>query len=437
MKRLMIKASFKEFEIPEALQKDNESSVTPGIIGTALLKYGKHAYYFRNYHTLKGLKVTIRHKSIISPGFSSFVDANYKTHKKFKRLKSIFQKYHYGFNIAEQLMYMTTPHSVTEIGNGRFVISFMVYFGFLLVDCNNRTVEYHLLDKNDNNIMGNHTWYDLKTNNIYLTTFSLKESFKKIEDPNHPVNCKLLTYNLKSKKTEVIWSGIFSDYLHDINIDPNKNYCTVCEFSMYEENGGIKPSSALIIDLNTKKHWIIPGFKVAAHSPLDPEDPNVLYFSNHNFRFVHTNIFKLLKNAIFSIEFKGPALVEKYRITKDGPIKEGSFTEPDMLRMQNMHVFFHKKEKIIAGLAFPDKIYLADANTMKLKRKIKVSENGSKQKCSIGSFSPSLDGKHLYIQTLKGYQVVDTETGKVVHYKPFRRLHLYPNHMQTCHDIKW
>ena len=204
---------------------------------------------------------------------------------------------------------------------------------------------------------------------------------------------------------------------------------------MYEgKNNSLRPSNVLVVDMENKKHWIIPNFQVSAHSPFDPVEPDLIYFSNHNFRFVHTNILKLLKNAIFSIDFKGPASVYKYSLKYNGPTEEDVFTEPDMFRMQNMHVFIHRNLKIIAGLAFPDQIFIANADSMKLIKKIKIynrSNNNhilAKKRCSIGTFSPSIDGESLYVHTNKSFQIIDIETENVRYCHTYFFNKICPNH---------
>ena len=140
------------------------------------------------------------------------------------RLSELYFKIHYGFSFIEQMMYLTTPHSVTSLGDGRFVVSFMTYFGFLLVDCNNRTVKYHILEEDTkNSMMGNHTWYDSCSGELYYTTYSLNDSMNKCINPDYPVNCRIMKYKIENGSIDEVWSGLFSDYLHDINIDANKN----------------------------------------------------------------------------------------------------------------------------------------------------------------------------------------------------------------------
>jgi hypothetical protein len=136
-----IKVKFKEFSLP-TIAEHNSSAIIPTIKGIPFFKYGIHAYYFLNFKTSKGLRVTINHKDIILPGLTKFLKANHKTYKYFHKLKSLLQRYHYDFNFLEQIMLMTVPHTVTHIKNGRFLVNLWSYFGYLDIDCKNRSVKY-------------------------------------------------------------------------------------------------------------------------------------------------------------------------------------------------------------------------------------------------------------------------------------------------------
>ncbi len=119
-----------------------------------------------------------------------------------------------------------------------------------------------------------------------------------------------------------------------------------------DDNDKTIPSKVLILDLKQKKHWIISKFIVAAHAQFDPVDPDVIYFSNHNFKFIPSSILTLLRTAIYSLEFLGPASVYKYRLTPEGPQETGVFTDESMFRLTNFHVFMHRGKKILAAMGF-------------------------------------------------------------------------------------
>lgn len=425
-------------------QRDS-SVVIPTIKGIPVLKYGIHAYYFMNFKTLKGLRVTINHKDIILPGLTRFVESNYKIYKYLPKLKSLFQRYHYDFNFIEQIMLMTVPHTVTHIKNSRFLINLWSYFGYLDIDCKNQSIRYNIIEKTkDDHVLGSQQFYDDQSDELYYMSYSLKDSLKRVVSTEQKVLCKVLKYENRTGKTEEIWSGDFVDYVHDILINKTRQYCVVCELGMYKDkNNNLIPSKVLVVDLKNNKSWTISRFIVAAHAQFDPDEPDTIYFSNHNFEFVHSNIFKLLKNAIYGINFRGPASVYKYRLTPEGPKELGVFTRPDFFRLTNFHVFNHRGQKILAAIGSPNYIFIVDAKSMKYIKKIEVNHPGTLKHlyrnipCVVGTISPSFDGEKIFVHTTKSFQIVDVSSGKSDMVLNHFYSHSCSNHMITSTDTDW
>ncbi len=439
-----IKAKFKEFPLPPTVQQ-NSSVIIPTIKGRPLFKYGIHAYYFLNFKTLKGLRVTINHKDIVLPGLERFIKANHKTYKYFPKLKSFFQRYHYGFNFLEQIMLMTVPHTVTHVKNGHFLINLWSYFGYLDVDCKNRSVKYIRIEKDDDDhVLGSRQFYDAQTEEQYYMSYSLRDSLKRIDSPEQKVFFKILKYENRTGNTQNIWSGEFVDYMHDILINKTREYCVACELGMYlDNNGNIIPSQVLVLDLKNNKQWSISRFIVAAHAQFDPDDSDIIYFSNHNFNFKHGSIFKILRKASYIINFRGPASVYKYRLTQDGPEEIGVFTQPDFFRLTNFHVFNHRGQKILAAIGSPNYIFIANANSMKYIKKIEVNHPKTLKHlyrdipCIIGTISPSIDGEKIFVQTTRSFQVIDVSSGKSDVILNHFYNHSSSNHMLTSEDADW
>ena len=428
-----IKVKFKEFSLPP-IAEHNSSAIIPTIKGVPFFKYGVHAYYFLNFRTAKGLCVTISHKDIVQPGLSRFLKANPKTYKYFPKLKSLLQRYHYGFNFLEQMMLMTVPHSVTPMGNGRFLVNLWSYFGYLDIDCKNRSVKYIGIEENDDDhVLGSQQYYDAQKDELYYMSYSLKDSLKRIANPEQEVFCKILKRENKTGEAKELWAGQFADYLHEIIINKTRQYCVVCEMGMYTDpQNDIIPSKVLVLDLQNGKSWTISRFIVAAHAQFDPDDPDIVYFSNHNFNFKHSNIFKLLKNANYDVNFRGAASVYKYRLTANGPIELGEFTHPDLFRLTNSHAFNHRGQKILAVIGYPNFIFIADADSMKFIKKIEVNPPWP-----TGTIVPSPDGEKIYVQTTRSFQIVDIASEQADMTIDHCRNHSCANHMLTSSDINW
>lgn len=441
---LNINAKFEAFVLPPNAPHENSTMVIPAVRGTPFLRYGKHVYYCYNFKSQKGFAVSIRHLDIMKVGIGRFLDANYRREKHIFKLKYLVQKYHYGMSLLEQLFLINTPHTVTSIGKGRFIIGLWAYYGYLLVDCREKTVTYRVLEGDDNHVLGSHQWFDPKTDELYYMTFSLPDSLKRCIDPYNEVFCRVLKEDMNTGKTTLIWEGEHVDYLHDIEVNETRKYCVIPEFGFFlDGNNNLIPSTALVVDLKTKKHWKIPDLVTGAHIKFDPEDPDIAYFSNHNFKIVHKPMITYIIKGKYFVDFCGPGYISKYRLTDEGPQKMGEFTHPELFRVFDHKIFFHRGRKIIAVIGFPNTIFLADADDLTFIKKIEVTNERSvkhlyrKIPCSVGTITHSFDGEKLYVQTRYSFQIIDIETGKPECIKNYFFSHTCTNHMINCTDTDW
>jgi len=369
----------------------------------------------------------------------------YKTKERiFKKIISTKEKpFRYFERLAQSCGNETNgvlipyPHTVTAIGRGRFIISLWSYYGYLLVDCRRKTVNYKMMDDNDeNHVYGSKQWYDADTNSIYYMTYSIKDSFEKTLNPFETVFSRILSCELTTGKTEEVWSGNFSDYMHDLVISKDKRYLVVCDMGRFlDKDNKLIPSRLLVLDLHNKNEWLIRDIPNAAHVFFDPDDQEVIYFSNHNFRFEHTPFFELIKKGSYTINFFGPASVHKYRVTPDGPKAIGVFSHPDLYRMTNCHIFRSEGRKILAAFGAPNYIFIADPEKMEFIRKIEI--NNPDTPCYIGTFSPSPDGNKLYIQTTRSFQVANISDGTPEMVRSLEFNHTCSNHMELSNDTDW
>jgi len=441
-----IPAKLEKFALSSAPVMD-ATVVIPTVRSTWKMKYGEHAYYFLNFRTLLGFCVRIRHGDIIRPGFARFKRAVSIRGGLFSTVRCFFRSYHYNFSFLEQMMLMTVPHTVTDIGAGRFLINLWSYYGYLLVDCHTQSVAYHTLDESEgDHVLGSQQWFDPNTRELYALSYSLPESFERISNSTRTISARIFRHKIGSVATETVWSGPLADFLHDIVVNKNRCYGVACELGMYlDRENNIIPSKVLIIELgaNGSRQWQLDRFVVAAHAQFDPEDSEVIYFSNHNFQFEHTPFLNLLKNASYSVKFRGPAAIFKYRLTTEGPREIGVFTRPDFYRLTNMHVFIHRGRKVIAAMGFPDEIFLIDADKMICIGQIKVKEplrpkyTLSDKPAMIGTITPAPDGTKLFVQTTKSFQVVDVESGQPDYVWESGHHHSCSNHMLASSSTGW
>lgn len=427
---LEIQAEIKEFSFSKSF-KDNLSVVVPTFCSDKGSRTGLHCYYVFDFKTCQGLTIKLRHQDIILPGFGKLKDANYKKYKVFPDLQMLFQKYHYDFNFFEQIMLMTVPHTVTPLKEACFIINLWSYYGYLFVDSKKQKVIYKILEPNlDNHLLGSKQLYEPETESLYYMTYSAEDSLKKVLDPFHEVFSRILKYDCKERTSQELWSGRFSDYMHDFILSKDKKRMVICDMGRFvDANHKLIPSRLLVLDLKEKKEWLIRDLSNAAHVLFDPDDENCLYFSNHNFRFVHTPFFELLQKGSYTIEFFGPASIHKYRLEENGPRKISVYENPELFRMTNFHIFRHKGTKIIAAMGAPNYIFIIDPEEMRLIKKLEL-KNRSLSESYIGTFVPSFDGERLYIQTNNSFQILNISTGESEVVRSFKENHSCSNHME-------
>ncbi len=439
-----IRATFEAFSLPAEMTMDAAVAI-PTVKGKWYMKYGEHAYYFMNFQTNQAVRVRIHHLDIMRPGWKRLRKAVRQEGLRISLFRPLTLRYHYRFNMLEQVMLMTVPHTATSVGDGRFLVNLWSWGGFLLVDVIEQRVTYHLLDEQEQDaVLGSQQWFDPKTGELYAMSYSLRDSIGRINDPWRPVKFRIFKHRLGKQGSETVWQGELSDYMHDILINETRQYCVACELGMYQDRQkDIIPSKVMVMDIKHQKHWVLDRFIVAAHACFDPVNPNIVYFSNHNFEFMHSNMIKLLKKGSYSVNFRGPASIYKYELTDDGPREIGVFTQDDFYRLTNMHAFSHRGRNIIAAMGFPDVVFLIDADTMRFMRKLTVKDPVSlnhlysHKPALIGTIAPSPDGEKLFVQTTGSFQVIDIDSGQPDYVRDYFFSHICFNHMAASTDTSW
>lgn len=425
-----IKARFESFPL-KGCPHLNAGAVIPTVKGVWGRKYGEHAYYFLNFRTATGLRIRIPHHRIIRPGWSRFRQAAEAVGKRIGLSRLLTGSFHYDFCLLEQLMLMTVPHTVTELGNGRFIINLWSWSGYLLIDTIRQTVTYQLLDEADaGSVLGSQQVFDPGTQSLYGMSFSLHDSLKRIADPHTPVAFTIFKHKPGTPDTKTIWEGALADSMHDLLLNVTRQYGVACELGMHRDaQGNIQPSQVLILDLKRKREWILDHFTVAAHACFDAEDPHVFYVSNHNFQFQHSRLDQLLRRGSYAVQFRGPASIYQYRLTDQGPKQCGLFTRDDFYRLTNMHAVLIRGRRMLVAMGFPDVVFLIDAETMRCTGKIQVRDPHSRKPALIGTIVPTPDSEKLLMQTTRSFQIVDMENGQAVYQRSHFFTHTCFNHM--------
>lgn len=433
-----------EFALPSCTVMDASAAI-PTVKGIWGLKYGEHAYYFMNFRSSRGLRTRISHYDVMKPGWSRLQQNAARHGRKVSRLHALSTRYHYGFNLLEQIMLMTVPHTVTFISSGRVVINYWAWCGYLLMDAHGGGVTYHTIgEDDDDSVLGSQQWYDSRTGDLYAMSFSLSDSIARIDDQRRPVRARIFRHRVEGRETDTVWEGEFADYMHDVIVNDTRQYCVACELGMYlDAKNSVVPSKVLVVDMKNNRQWILDRFVVAAHACFDSADPNVFFVSNHNFEFMHSSFVQLLKKGAYSVKFRGPASIFKYELTPEGPREIGVFTREDFFRLTNMHSFVHRGRRVMVAMGYPDVLFLIDTADMSFIKKLKVADpvtwmhGFSKKPALVGTIAPSPDGEKLFVQTTRSFQIVDVDSGECDYARNCFFSHICFNHMIATSDTAW
>jgi hypothetical protein len=444
MLELDLSAKFKTFSLPPSVYHEGACAVIPTVKGSFYSKYGPHTYYALNFETLTGFEVTINPATIMKVGLGRFLSTLYREESPTQGMRCFTGKYHYGVALPAELFVVNAPHTVTPLGQGRFAIGLWAYYGFIVIDCERRRATYHVLDDGSDHVLASHQWHDDQRDELYYATFSLGDSFGRCHDPSRPVACRLWKVHQPTKATTLLWEGEHVDFLHDLVVNRPRQYCVVPEMGLYEDEAGdVVRSKALVVDLAQDKQWVIDGLRVGAHAQFDPEDPNIVYFSNHNFSFESQTLLHYALKGTYSVRFRGPGTISRYRLTSDGPQAQGEFSHPKLFRVFDHELFYHRGRKVMAVIGFPDTIFLADADELALIKIISIGEEKGPENlyrthdCAVGTISPSPDGERLYVQTRYSFQVIDIASSTVIWRRNYFFGHSCTNHMITSSDVTW
>lgn len=428
---LPIPARFTEISLADAPQMD-VTAVIPTTRGSHWFKSSQHSYYFLNFRSGRGWRVDLSHRDILRPGWKRLLRAM----SGGSLWRALWGRHHYGFSLIEQLLLLTIPHTVTELDDGRFSISLWSWFGSLVVDCREKSVTWNWLE-DDSQVLGSAQWLDKQSGELWGMSYTLADSFARIADPSRSVASRIFARQSDGAVREV-WQGQSADFLHEILLSPNRQYCLTCELGMYlDAEKNLLPSKVLILDLVNGRQWSLERFSVAAHAAFDPDESDVVYFSNHNFQFEHSSIPQLMKCGTYAVRFRGPATVFKYRLTPEGPVEIGQFTQPDFFRLTNMHVFRHRGQKMLVAMGFPDEVFLIDAASMQFIRKIRVQPRHAGNPPMVGTIVPTPDGEKLLAHTTEVLHVIDIASGEAEFILNHSHYHTCSNHMIATTNTAW
>jgi hypothetical protein len=96
----------------------------------------------------------------------------------------------------------------------------------------------------------------------------------------------------------------------------------------------------------------------------------------------------------------------------------------------------HREQKLMACTGFPDRVFLADANSMDLVEKIELRERCGKR-ATVGSLYPLPDGEKICVVTTRSLQIIDVASRKVELVQDLGTIYDPFNHMTCVGNADW
>ncbi|MFZ4857841.1 MAG: YncE family protein [Desulfuromonadaceae bacterium] len=322
------------------------------------------------------------------------------------------------------------PHSLTPAGTDLFLVGLRASNRFISLDLGRKSAS--LLDPEVNDdFLSSSNWIVGKSGEVWFASWNLEDSVRRIEQPTATVKVRIWRYCPIQQVTRQVWKGEGGDFLHQLNVSDDGRFLVLCEMGMRPYAAvppghpgqypaewtaflkqGVIPSDTIVVDLKHDRQWRLPlPVPTAAHVEFDPCRPHRCYVSCHNIGLVGSS------NTLF-----GPGGLYCFELHPDGPRAVGAYSATDFYRITTHHVFRHQGRTLIGVTGFPDSIFLIDAETMTLVRKIKLFDGepvDTKERphfCKQEPRSPyslhaTADGNDMYVVGSGVLFVLDVASG--------------------------
>ncbi|MFO7569798.1 MAG: hypothetical protein R6W75_08350 [Smithellaceae bacterium] len=263
----------------------------------------------------------------------------------------------YGLTEPQWSEYALSPHSYLPLSDHTYQVGLNYFNRFLHLDT--RRAEACLLDPGvQDDFLSTTNWFDAETDELWFASWSAQDTIRRNINPRENVSIRIWNLSLREDRLQQVWQGDLGDSLHQLIVSPDKNFLVVAELGLRTQappaGPGLAPSAVLILDLKTQQTWRLE-LPAAAHVEFDPNDPAVCYLSGHNIGFVGPKV------GIF-----GPGVIQKVRLTPEGPKLAGSFSHQSFHRITTHIVFNGQGKTRLAVSGYPGSIFLIDAYSMQL-----------------------------------------------------------------------
>lgn len=328
----------------------------------------------------------------------------------------------YRMSAPQWWRYALAPHSYLQLNDGQYQVGLNSFNRFLHLDL--RQPSTRLVDPGvGDEFLSCTNWFDADHGELWFASWPVEQTVRRMCDARADVAVSIWKSRLNGRNPELVWHGTLGDSLHQLAVCPARRYLILTELGLYPEepeqdrasrqqvaNGGIVSSRILVLDLQTGQEWYLP-MMTAGHVEFDPVDPRVCYVSGHNIGLIGPRV------TIF-----GPGIIQKFRLTPQGPQLLGTFSRSDFYRITTHALFRHRHKTLIAVTGYPATIFLIDADSMTLFKTIEMSATDhvdlsvAPHPCRMDSYgiAASPDGETLLIGCTGVFRRADITTGRIV-----------------------
>jgi hypothetical protein len=433
MKRRPIAAQFRTASVPQTTEPHDSTVCLANGRGYA---FG-HSYYFVDMQRARATVVDTGALDSVRKSlrfYRSTVERvfGYRGLNLVRGLFSTYPPHPPGMSSLFYLYFSNSPHWITHASAGRFIIGHLAHSELIELDLSARTVTSIDPEIGGDLLSAHHHWDEANQEDWFMS-YSIRDFFQRgLRERTHPIRCKIWRRKVDGSAIQQVWEGVYADVIDDFRITRDGRYAVASQIDVVSDDSAVRNSRALVVDLQTGRDFQIDGLTTGAHAELDCVEPDVIYVSNHNFKFrvrpVREWVPRWIETGgrieeIHAITFCGPASLDKYRLTPDGPQFLGRYTRPDFTRGSIHWSFLHRGQTLLCTVTAPSTIHLVNADTMTLHKAIKVA-NKTTDKAIIFGVYPSEDGERLYVTSTNSeyLQVVniESEQTEMVMYFPNR-----------------
>lgn len=273
---------------------------------------------------------------------------------------------------------------------------------------------------------------------FYFVKWSLVDWAKRIDCIVPTVKCVVGFSDLESFNEQKLLEFDYQDEIHEITCSLDEKYLVCGTFKQellypypklpftlrkkaYQKahkKGGIQLQDLVTICVKDKRIWYtkIP-YPTIGHFVFDPVNSNCFYLSAHNL-FYHQ----------LTTYINGRGYIVKLRIFDGHTDIVSVFEDEELYRVFQHDVFIYKNQVFIAVVSYSNILYLIDAETMRLYRKVILGKKfilDFTYGCHMSTDDPdvyfttnvSYDGRYITMGSKKTFLVYDVENDILISYK--------------------